>query len=377
MHIEDKRSSDMCTVMVIESRLVIQNWLKECIQNSCIKVDEILLCDSAVEAMDYIRRKNIDIAITRLQKEDCTCVKLIEAMHKKLMFSIVLGYGTCKDYKFLCNVINCGVSKYLGNVLDKKRVIEVLNEAYESDCSNKMKLNYLAKIVGEKTEVAYSNEMLTQWVDSYSRNAIRNNPNNIEEYLEFIIKIMDSQNLYHSKSMILELIIMINEKISKGNLKSDSIILNSKECCTLMKVDTIIELKIMFLNHMRKLAKNIYILTSANNQQSLTIIAATGFIKNNYHKDISRDSVANAVNLNPSYFSKFFKEQMNESFISYLRRLRIETAILYLENSTDSIKEISKKVGYLDSNYFSRLFYKHTGYTPCEYRKRIVKLVAN
>ena len=152
--------------------------------------------------------------------------------------------------------------------------------------------------------------------------------------------------------------------------------LSSNECCRLMHVDTSEELKSIMENYMNGMAENIHLLSSTDSQKSLLIIAATKFIKENYHVDISRDDVATEINLNPSYFSKLFKEQMGESFVSYLRRIRIEKAISHLENTNDSVKEISKKVGYLDSNYFSRLFYKHTGFTPCEYRKGSVKLMA-
>lgn len=366
----------MCTVMVVENRATTINWLQECIKSSEVRTDTLIFCKSGTEALDYILQNNVDIAITRLQKEDNTAVELVKAMKKKLQFPIVLGYGACKEFNFLCNVMNSGVSRYLEDVFNKERMEIFLNEAYERYCVNRMKIEYIAQTANSGTELAYSGEMLKEWVDLFSKSAVNGNDKNIRHYISFIQDIIDNQKLNHSKSMILELIIIVNEKVTGEDFKADYAMLNPKECCSLMSVETVEELKAVFNDHMIRLAKNIYLLTSAGDHKSVSMIAATNYIKNNYQRDISRDDVAAAVNLNPSYFSKFFKDQMGESFVSYLRRIRIEAAIYCLEHSSDSVKEISAKVGYLDSKYFSRLFYTHTGYTPCEYRKCVVKLMA-
>lgn len=366
----------MCTVMVVDSRAVIRNWIQECIKHSSIKISEIVLCESREEAIDYIINHNVDIALTRIKKEDFESAKLVKAMRKRMLFPIVLGYGVCKEFVFLCNVVNSGVSRYLEDIFNEERLEIFLNEAYERYCSNKMKLKYVAKTSSGKAEIAYSGKMLKEWVDLYCRNAVNNNEKNIDEYIEFMFGIMDNQRLYHTKSMIIELMIIINDNINKGLIKSDFSMLNTKECTMIMGHDNVKELKESFFKSIKKLAQNIYLLTSANDDKSLSVIEATTFIKNNYQKDISRDDVAEKVNLNPSYFSKFFKEQVGESFVTYLRRIRLEAAIAYLVETDDSVKAISLNVGYFDSKYFSKLFYSYTGYTPCEYRKCITKLMA-
>ena len=365
----------MCTVMVVDSRPMTLNWIQECIVNSNIKTDEIILCQSDTEAFNYIFQKKIDIAITRLQKDNSFNVELVKAMKKNLIFSMILGYGVCKDFHFLCNAVNSGISRYIVDIFDKDKLESFLNEAYDKYCINSIKLKYIVK-AGANSELAYSHKMLNEWVNGFSMAASEGIEKNIETYIDFISEIIDSQRLQHSKSMILELIIILNEKIAEGHVNSDYALLNSKEYYGLMKASATCELKNLFSNLIKKLASNIYILTSADDHKSLCIISAVKYIKSNYQKDISRDEVAAAVNLNPCYFSKLFKEQMNESFVCYLRRIRLEESKHYIENTDLSIKEICTKVGYFDSKYFSRLFFDYTGYTPCEYRKYIVKLMA-
>ncbi len=49
----------------------------------------------------------------------------------------------------------------------------------------------------------------------------------------------------------------------------------------------------------------------------------------------------------------------------------MEKAKQLLEDDKLSIKDISARVGYVDANYFSRLFKKQTELTPREYREKL------
>ena len=42
----------------------------------------------------------------------------------------------------------------------------------------------------------------------------------------------------------------------------------------------------------------------------------------------------------------------------------------YLKNTEENVADISKKVGYEDTQYFFRVFKKSEGITPLMYRKR-------
>ena len=320
----------MCTVMVVDRNQLTRNWLRECILSSNVNIGEIVLCNSGEEAQQYIQTNHVDIAFTRIEKEDKTSVELVKTMHKKLLFSIVLGYGACKDFNFLCNIINSGVSNYLQDVFDKDKLYAFLDDAYERYCSSRIHLESRTQQESGKEEKAYNDHLLRQLVDAYARNAVVGNEKNVSEYVALILDIMDHQMLYHSKSMTLEMMIIISEQAAKDVIKTDFVLFNTKDCSAIMNYKSLDDLKTMVAGYLRNLAKNIYLLSNKDDYKSKSIIAATDYIKSNFHRDISRDDVASSVNLNPSYFSKFFKEQMGESFVSYLRRIRLERSKVML-----------------------------------------------
>lgn len=101
------------------------------------------------------------------------------------------------------------------------------------------------------------------------------------------------------------------------------------------------------------------------------IIQICDFIKSNFHEDISLNKMSERFFISPSYISRLFKEHTNGNFIDYLIQIRISEAKKLLASSNLKIYEISERVGYVNSKYFSQLFFKHVGKTPREYREHI------
>ena len=62
---------------------------------------------------------------------------------------------------------------------------------------------------------------------------------------------------------------------------------------------------------------------------------------------------------------------MDMSFKEYLDELRISVSKELLETTTMTVDEISKKVGYINTRSFIRVFKKYTNLAPGEYRKHL------
>lgn len=96
---------------------------------------------------------------------------------------------------------------------------------------------------------------------------------------------------------------------------------------------------------------------------------ARKYILENYYEDnISLNTVASFVNLSPSHFSMIFSQEVGETFIEFLTKVRIEKAKELLLCTNMKTYEVGGSVGYKDSHYFSYLFKKYTKYTPTEFR---------
>jgi len=96
---------------------------------------------------------------------------------------------------------------------------------------------------------------------------------------------------------------------------------------------------------------------------------AIRYMEDHYGRDLSQQEVARHVNMNVTYFSLLFKEQMELSYIKYLTKIRMERAKELLMEGM-SIQEISEQVGYYHARHFTEVFKKHIGVTPGQYRMK-------
>ncbi|ADL49826.1 response regulator transcription factor [Clostridium cellulovorans] len=93
------------------------------------------------------------------------------------------------------------------------------------------------------------------------------------------------------------------------------------------------------------------------------------YIDRNYYKDIKLEMLAEIFNYNSAYLGKMFKNHTNESFNSYLDKIRIENAKKLLTNDSLKVYQVSEKVGYKNIDYFYSKFKRYVGMSPKEYKK--------
>jgi YesN/AraC family two-component response regulator len=84
---------------------------------------------------------------------------------------------------------------------------------------------------------------------------------------------------------------------------------------------------------------------------------------------LNRELIAEHVSVAPGYLSVLFRKQTGYTFGEYLAKIRIDEAKAILSTSSWTISEIARAVGFSDSFYFSRVFKRHTGLSPSEFRK--------
>lgn len=117
-----------------------------------------------------------------------------------------------------------------------------------------------------------------------------------------------------------------------------------------------------------------YILKSST---SLIIQKAIDYVNANLNDEtLSLKKICKEVLfLNPDYFGKIFKKEMNTKFSTFLLNQRIVKAMEIMKTSDDfKIFEIAEEVGFgSDFAYFSNVFKKKTGLSPSEYRKQFYK----
>jgi AraC-like DNA-binding protein len=79
-------------------------------------------------------------------------------------------------------------------------------------------------------------------------------------------------------------------------------------------------------------------------------------------------SVSARFELNPQYFSRYFKEQVGQPFSAYLETQRLSRATELMMGSDRPLQDIATEVGYLSWNSFYKAFRRSYGVSPGQYR---------
>lgn len=125
------------------------------------------------------------------------------------------------------------------------------------------------------------------------------------------------------------------------------------------------------------LLRNIFILISrnliganrANNSLENEVELAMHYFRENYRSEVNVEDYALSRGMSASNFYRVFKQISGSTPLQFILKLRLSNAQNLLENSNLTIAEIASAVGYENPLYFSRLFNKHIGVSPSEYRK--------
>lgn len=97
------------------------------------------------------------------------------------------------------------------------------------------------------------------------------------------------------------------------------------------------------------------------------ILTAKAYIRANLSRNISRNDVAQAVHLEPSYFSKYFKKKTGINFHEYLQNERINRAKELLRAGS-KVQDAAREAGFYNRNYFNQVFKQYTGYSPSQFK---------
>ncbi|MNH98879.1 Arabinose operon regulatory protein [compost metagenome] len=95
------------------------------------------------------------------------------------------------------------------------------------------------------------------------------------------------------------------------------------------------------------------------------------WIEDHFRQPFSLELLAGELHLSSYYVSHLFKQYTGVSLTDYVTARRIREACVLLGNSGQSVQRIAREIGGLSAPYFCKLFKKHKGMTPLDYRSAL------
>lgn len=121
-----------------------------------------------------------------------------------------------------------------------------------------------------------------------------------------------------------------------------------------------------------KLDKNsdIKIIANSTELEKNLINDILTLLKNNIYKDLSLDYICKKMFYSKTYLNKLFNKYFESSIMHHYSKLKIEESKILLKDGF-TITETSTKLCFDNPNYFSKVFKKHVGITPTQFKESI------
>lgn len=170
------------------------------------------------------------------------------------------------------------------------------------------------------------------------------------------------------KARILELVVLLSRAAVEGGADAAEIFgLNYKYLSDIHLLKNVEELTLWLSKIMVRFTDCVFNLADIRHKD--TIYKAVDYIKRNYMLRLTLEEVAGYVYLNPSYFSKIFKNEMKCNFVTYVNKVRISASKNLLSDTSIPLTDVSSMAGFEDQSYFTKVFKKTTGVTPGKFRE--------
>jgi len=107
-------------------------------------------------------------------------------------------------------------------------------------------------------------------------------------------------------------------------------------------------------------------------QTDTVVQSVQKYIAQHIDQDLSRETIADMVFLNPDHLSRLFKKETGLSISEYILWERINMAKELLGQREIPVGVVAASVGYTNFSHFARIFKKYVGVGPSDYRSKLV-----
>lgn len=392
----------MYTMLVVDDELIIRKGIVESYDWKSLGFGCVMEAENGIRALEIVREKAPDIILTDIRMPGCDGLMLAEKVREispKTEIIIMSGYN---EFEYARNAMKIGIKEFLVKPTKIQDIVDsVKNALYEieisTDMNKKVTKTFLNDLInsrvtgsGElmnKIHLKVHNSPFAVAVFSYSQyensdwNRLRDKVlisygimNILDEFFSEI-----SKEIFEDNSGNVVLLVSLNMMMDKFIRQVDDVSLQIEEALNIIvragigcEVESLSDIRASYLEAVDKATSEEE--EQPEDKQTLESVLnmAKKYIDDNLAHDVSLNTVSKYVNMNPSYFSRFFHNRTGIKFSTYVEHIRINKAKKLLKDPDIKAYEVAELVGYGNSHYFGQLFKKYTGQTISDYRKRFL-----
>ncbi|RDY26035.1 helix-turn-helix domain-containing protein [Romboutsia weinsteinii] len=397
-------------VLVVEDEYITRNFLSSIIDWKEHDLNLIGLAKDGIEALNIIEKEKVDVVITDLKMPKMDGNTLIKRLKEKNFIGKIIVLSNYDDFSLVKDAMKNGAFEYLLKItINQDELLNILKKAREElmqsnklikdsniieISSEKIKVNeYLEKYLKGEIDLNIDKVLEKKYLTNYNFIYLRVLSTDVETLEQenklnsFMSNVINSCAL-HVNSKLLSLIHIRRNEFgivikTESNINDITLLINNitrnvkqylnisfekilqQECSEIKECLQLIE---------RERNELHYKINSRVINCRIEIKKVIEYINNNLGKKLALESLAKIVNMNESYLSRIFKDELGMTISDYIKKTRLEKAKELLKENDMRVKDVAITIGIQDQLYFSRLFTKFFNMTPSEYREKYNKV---
>lgn len=395
-------------VLIVEDEYITRNFLSSIINWPEHEMELVGVAKDGIEALNIINKNHIDIILTDLKMPKMDGNMLIKELKSMNFEGKIIVLSNYDDFKLVKESMKDGAFEYLLKVtINQEELLNVLNKAKDElkqenklikdeniieISEEKLKVNeflegYLKGNIDLRLEESLIEKYLTDYTFVYLRvsSTLVDNLDKEKKISAFISNVISTCALHVNSDMLTFVNIKRNEYgiFVKTNKNSEDINILISNITRNVKQYLDIEFEKIINKQCTSIDDAFNIIESEREEDEYKINSKIAscrpeikkvidYINHNLSKKLSLELLAKLVNMNESYLSRIFKEELAMTISDYIKIVRLEKSRELLKQKDMRIKDVAINIGIQDQLYFSRLFAKKFDMTPSEYREKYI-----
>lgn len=340
----------MYRLMIVDDREIFRRKFKRyrAFQNNPL-FDISFEASNGEEALKLLRENEVDVVVTDIRMPVMNGLELLAEIKKEALCDCVVMLSEYADFSYAREGIVLGAFDYWVKPIQEEKLSEDLDRVYQ----------YLEK--QQKNEQVSIPEL------SILAKAIVLNDEYLDDILSTICKKVRDLDANNENDIGYQIREIYQKNIVPGIIKQyeelkDFLVFEQYQCRQEENWE------ISFKKNIHQLAEDISRFALFGSHELIQSICRDILL--NIENNISLEMFAEQYHISKTYLSYLFKKEVGNSFVKYVTEVKIARAKVLLNTSDIKIYEISSRLGFEDSEYFSRIFKSVAGVTPTVYRKK-------
>lgn len=348
-------------LLIVDDEIWSRQLIKKVIHWADYGFNEINEAANGEEAIHILEKQPITLIITDMHMPKVDGAELLQYVRTKEYQTEIIVMSGYEDYKYFHEALKTKAIDYLLKPVVKSELIQAVERAVDMITENQS-YQYIEEILRREDLKSELNKYY-EIKNILYKSLITGDEQKLLIELEHLDDLLNTKEMSQQLSQfIFTDVYRFVFRLQKEYMLENTIGYDAKS------FNLVILQKSLMLLLKEIINKEVY--------KKVQVLDVQKYIDNHFTESITLSDIADIYHVSKEHLSRLFKNSVGVSVQQYITKKKIEYGKRLLKKyKTLSVSTISVMLGYIDLQYFYRVFKKETGITPIQFRNNDINII--